>query len=168
MPGEWIRARLVRVTSDRELIAGADMVIAKYEALSIPDADRALVHTDVGFHNMVIDPDSIKPCGLFDYEGAAWADCHHDFRYLIFDLDRFEILDAAIAGYEAVANRRIARSRVLLYNAACAITFLADRAGTAPPEERPCGRTLAEDLRWAKRAISWVAAKAVTTTRTCC
>jgi hypothetical protein len=30
--------------------------------------------------------------GLFDYEGAAWADRHHDFRYLAFDLDRDELL----------------------------------------------------------------------------
>jgi len=149
-PGEWVRERLVHVATDLQLITGADAVIAKYEGLLIPETDRALVHTDVGFHNMAIDPASLKVCGLFDYEGAAWADRHHDFRYLIFDLaklGRFEVLDAAISVYEAALNRRIERRRIFLYNAACAITFLADRAGTGP-EERPCGRTLAEDLRW--------------------
>ncbi len=146
----------MHVATDLQLITGADAVIAKYEGLLIPETDRALVHTDVGFHNMAIDPASLKVCGLFDYEGAAWADRHHDFRYLIFDLaklGRFEVLDAAISVYEAALNRRIERRRIFLYNAACAITFLADRAGTGP-EERPCGRTLAEDLRWSKCAIA--------------
>jgi hypothetical protein len=119
----------------------------------IPEADRALVHTDVGFHNMAIDEKSLTVRGLFDYDGAAWADRHHDFRYLIFELGRFELLDAAISVYEGVLKRRIERSRILLYNAACAITFLADRAGTGP-DERPCGRTLAEDLRWSKGALA--------------
>jgi len=151
--GEWIRERLVRANTDPQLIAGADAVIARYEGLSIPEADRALVHTDVGFHNIAIEPTSLKVCGLFDYEGAAWADRHHDFRYLVFDLDRLELLDAAISVYEAAVNRRIARGRVFLYNAACAITFLAHRAGTGA-EDRPCGRTLAEDLGWCKHAIA--------------
>jgi hypothetical protein len=119
----------------------------------IPDADRALVHTDVGFHNMAIDAISLEVRGLFDYEGAAWADCHHDFRYLLYDFDRLEILNAAISVYEAAANRRIERGRVFLYNAACAITFLANRAGTRP-EDRTCGRSLAEDLQWSRHAIS--------------
>jgi aminoglycoside phosphotransferase (APT) family kinase protein len=137
----------------RQLIADADAVIAKYEGLSIPETDRALVHSDVAFHNMAIDATSLKVHGLFDYADAAWADRHHDFRYLIFDLDRCELLDAAISGYESALNRRIERERVFLYNAACAIAFLAHRAGTGP-EDRPCGRTLAEDLRWSKHAIA--------------
>ena len=45
------------------------------------------------------------------------------------------------------------RERVLLYNAACALTFLAARVDTRP-EERPCGRTLVEDLRWARIAVA--------------
>jgi hypothetical protein len=43
----------------------------------------------------------------------------------------------------------------LLYNAACAVTFLAFRADREP-EERWCGRTLAEDLHWSKLAIARV------------
>jgi hypothetical protein len=42
---------------------------------------------------------------------------------------------------------------VLLYNAACAVTFLAFRAGIAP-DTRWCGRTLAEDVRWSQHAIA--------------
>jgi len=48
---------------------------------------------------------------------------------------------------------RIDRSRVRLYNAACAISFLAFRRGV-PPDARSCGRTLAEDLRWVRFALS--------------
>jgi hypothetical protein len=55
--------------------------------------------------------------------------------------------------YEAALNRRIERRRVFLYNAACAVAFLAQRASTGP-EDRPCGRTLAEDLRWSRQAIA--------------
>src|SRR2546427_4524466 len=34
-----------------------------------------------GFHNLAIDATSLAVSGLFDYDGAAWADRHHDFRY---------------------------------------------------------------------------------------
>jgi hypothetical protein len=46
---------------------------------------------------------------------------------------------------------------VILYNAASAITFLAYRAGTAP-DERSCGRTLAQDLAWTRQAVARVLA----------
>ena len=152
-PGKWIRERLASVTPDPQLIAGAGAVIARYEGLLVPEDDRALVHTDVGFHNLGFEPASFEVCGIFDYEAAAWADRHHDFRYLIFDLDNFELLDAAVSVYEAALNRRIARNRIFLYNAACAITFLAYRAGTEP-QDRSCGRTLTEDVRWSVQAIA--------------
>lgn len=152
-PRDWISERLPSVVDDAELIARAGYVMEAYEGVSPEEGDRALVHTDVGFHNMGIDPNSLAVHGVFDYDGAAWADRHHDFRYLVFDLDRYEMLDAATAVYEAVVGCSIRRDRVLLYNAACAISYLAYRAGTEP-EERSCGRTLAEDLRWSKHAIA--------------
>jgi hypothetical protein len=150
---DWIHERLPRVVDDRHLIARAEAVIEAYESVAVQDTDRALVHCDVGFHNLGIDSQSFAVHGIFDYEGAAWADRHHDFRYLVFDLDRYEMLDAAASAYEAVVGYAIQRSRVLLYNAACAVTFLAYRAGIAP-DVRWCGRTLAQDLRWSKHAIA--------------
>lgn len=81
------------------------------------------------------------------------TDRHHDFRYLVFDVDQDDVLDAALAVYEPVTGRRIDRDRVLLYNAACAVTFLAYRDGI-PPDRRWCGRTLDEDLRWSRHAIA--------------
>ncbi len=152
-PREWVCERLKTVVDDPALIATAAEVMEAYEGVSVSEADRALVHADVGFHNLAIDPASQTVRGIFDYEEAAWADRHHDFRYLVFDLDRYELLDAALSVYEPMVGYRIERDRVLLYNAACAVTFLAYRAGTGP-EDRSCGRTLAEDVRWSRHAIA--------------
>ena len=150
---EWVRQSLPAVVDDRELWARADAVMAAYEAHLASDADSVLVHTDVGLHNLAIDPGTRAVRGLFDYDGAAWADRHHDFRYLVFDWDRQDMLEAALTAYEPVAGYRIDRRRVLLYNAACAVGFLGFRAGRQP-EERWCGRTLDEDLRWSRLAIA--------------
>jgi Ser/Thr protein kinase RdoA (MazF antagonist) len=152
-PRAWVCARLRHVVDDPGLRASAAAVMEAYERVPVSEADRALVHTDVGVHNLGFDPQSHTVHGIFDYDGAAWADRHHDFRYLVFDFDRYDILEAAVAAYEPVVGHRIQRARVLLYNAACAVSFLAYRAGT-PPEERSCGRTLAEDLRWSRLAIA--------------
>jgi aminoglycoside phosphotransferase len=151
-PRSWIRERLVRVVDDTKLLANADAIMAAYEAVPVREADRVLVHTDVGFHNLAVDRTSRVVHGLFDYDSAAWADRHHDFRYLVFDLDGDEMLNAACATYEPLVGCAIDRPRVLLYNAACALSFLAYRDGT-DPEQRSCGRTLAEDLRWSRHAI---------------
>ena len=91
--------------------------------------------------------------GLSDYAGAACADRHHDFRYLQFDYDCDDVLEAAAAAYEPSVGCAISRARVALYNAACAISFLAHRAGKLP-EEQCCGRTLPEDLLWTIHAIA--------------
>ena len=94
--------------------------------------------------------------GIFDYDGAAWADRHHDFRYLLFDVSREDMLDAALAVYEPATGRKLDRGRIRLYHAACAISYLAFRSGTRP-EQKSCGRTLAEDLRWVRIALSKIA-----------
>lgn len=150
---DWIRERLPRVVDDTRLIARAAAVIDAYENVVVEEADHALVHTDIGFHNLAIESESYTVQGIFDYDGAAWADRHHDFRYLLFDFARPEMLEAACSAYEPVAGRPIRRDRVLLYNAACAVTFLAFRAGHHAAE-RWCGRTLAEDVQWSQEAIA--------------
>jgi hypothetical protein len=151
----WVSGRLGSVIDDRRLIAHADTVMEAYEEVSVSEADRALVHTDLGLHNLAIDSASYAVGGIFDYDEAAWADRHHDFRYLVFDFERYDLLDAALSVYEPLVGRRIQLDRVFLYNAACALTFLARRAGTEP-EDRSCGRTLAQDLHWSKHAIAKV------------
>jgi aminoglycoside phosphotransferase (APT) family kinase protein len=152
---EWVSERLPLVVDDARAIARAMEVMDLYEHVPVEEADRALVHADVGFHNLAIDPESHAVNGIFDYEGAAWADRHHDFRYLVFAVERYDLFEAASSTYEAVVGRPIHRDRVLLYNAACAITFLAFRVGIEP-DELWCGRTLAQDLQWSNHAIAKV------------
>ena len=81
----------------------------------------------------------------------TWAEV--PCSYLLFNDDHGEpMLVAALEAYEPALGVRLDRGRIRLCNAACAIGFLAHRAGT-PPEARPCGRTLAEDLAWVKGAL---------------
>ena len=151
--GTWIRERLPRVVADHGLIRGLGEVIDRYEGMPVTGRDRALVHGDLGLHNLALDPETDAVNGVFDYDGAAWADRHHDFRYLLFDVGREDMLDAALEVYEPAVGRRLDRDRIRLYNAACAIGYLAFRSGVAP-DQKSCGRTLAEDLRWVRTALA--------------
>jgi aminoglycoside phosphotransferase (APT) family kinase protein len=55
------RRGLIRVLAD---------VIEEYEGVAVDPADRALVHGDLGLHNLALDPaDAVN--GVFDYDGAA-------------------------------------------------------------------------------------------------
>jgi hypothetical protein len=61
------------------------------------------------------------------------------------------MLAVALAVYEPGVGRAVDRGRVALYNAASCFSFLATRPDD--PDARWCGRTLAEDLRWARAAL---------------
>ena len=155
-PGHWIRERLPRVVDDDDFIRIMNEAIERYEDVPVGANDRALVHGDVGLHNLAFDLQSDTVNGIFDYDSAAWADRHHDFRYLLFEVDREDMLESALDVYEPETSRHIDRDRVRLYNAACAISFLASRVGVAP-DDSLCGRTLAEDLRWVRWAVAKLA-----------
>jgi hypothetical protein len=151
-----IQERLPGVVDDRGLVRRLEEVIEMYEGTPVETDDCALVHGDFGLHNLATDPETNGINGVFDYDGAAWVDRHHDFRYLLFDIGRDDMLDAALEVYEPAIGRTLDRDRIGLYNAACAIGFLAYRAGV-PPEQKSCGRTLAEDLRWVRGALARLA-----------
>jgi hypothetical protein len=152
-PGEWVRSRLPRVVDDPRLVSRLDRIFRSYEEVTVRAEDRVLVHGDLGLHNIAVDPLTAQVRGVFDYDGAAWADRHHDFRYLIFHSTHEEALEAALAIYEPALDRKLDRNRIRLYNAACAIGFLANRCGV-PAHEKSCGRTLAEDLSWVHDALA--------------
>jgi hypothetical protein len=154
-PVDWTRERLPEVIDDAPLLAGIGRVLDIQEALDVPDGDRVLVHGDLGVHNIAVDPATADLQGVFDYDGAAWDDRHLDFRYFIFDHEHEDLLEAAIVAYEPAAGRSIDRRRVRLYNAASAICYLAFRRGVAA-DVRHCGRTLAEDLAWVRKAVDVV------------
>jgi aminoglycoside phosphotransferase (APT) family kinase protein len=153
VPAAQILAALPEVIDDADIRAAAPRLFAALAAL--PDHDRVLVHGDLGLHNVALDPDTDAVLGVFDYGDACFADRHLDFRYLVFDVGADETLEAALAVYEPATGVTIDRARVLLENAGCALSFLAERRGH-PPEARPCGRTLAEDLRWVRGALARV------------
>jgi len=154
--GDWIRARLPLVVDDADLVHTAECIMERYEAVTVDARDEVLLHGDVGLHNLAFDPETGAVNGMFDYDGAAWADRHHDFRYLLFDVGREDMLNAALAVYEPAVGRAIDRDRLRLYNAACAVSFLAFRSGALPDQES-CGRTLGDDLRWVRTALSALA-----------
>jgi aminoglycoside phosphotransferase len=151
-PSDRIRQSLPEVIDDRALLADIDRVLDAYDAVTVADDDRVLVHGDLGLHNVAVDPVTAEVRGVFDYDEASWSDRHHDFRYLIFHHEHDEALEAALAVYEPALGRTLSRERIRLYNAACAIGFLALHRGV-PPDARSCGRTLAEDLQWARGAL---------------
>jgi Ser/Thr protein kinase RdoA (MazF antagonist) len=142
-PRAWIAERLPRVVDDAALVARAAAVMARWEALRTPDEDRVLVHTDIGFHNLALDPETLAVRGVFDWEDACRADRHLDFRHLVLPSDAQPLLDAAIAAYEAAAGRTPSRERIRLHNAAVAVSHLAFR-------------TLDEDLAWTRLAVGRV------------
>ena len=152
-PPTWIRDRLPRVIQEVGLLREIETILGEYERLQVEAVDCVLVHSDIGLHNLAFDPDTLTVQGIFDYDGAAWADRHHDFRYLVFDFDRSEVLESALAIYEPAIGVRLSRQRIYLYNAVCAFSFLAYRLGT-PEDEKSCGQTLAQDLRWSRWAIA--------------
>src|ERR1700722_12552805 len=70
-PSDWILERLPRVVTDDALIASIHDLLERYDGVPVTDADRALVHNDVGFHNLALDPTTYAVRGIFDYENAA-------------------------------------------------------------------------------------------------
>jgi Phosphotransferase enzyme family len=150
-PSESLIERIATIVGDRALIAAIERMLADYQRIAIEPADRVLVHGDLGLHNIVMQDDEVV--GVFDYDGAAWTDRHHDFRYLTFLWERETMLEAALDVYEPAVGRTLDRRRIDLYNAACGASFLALRIGTGP-DERPAGRTLAEDLAWVRGALA--------------
>lgn len=152
-PSDWMRQRLPRVVDDRGLLADIHRTLDIYDAVTVEDDDKVLVHGDLGLHNIAVDPASSEVRGVFDYGGASWSDRHNDFRYLLFHHEHDDALEAALEVYEPAVGRSIRRDRVLLCNAACAISFLALRAGR-PAEQKSCGRTLAEDLVWVRGILA--------------
>jgi aminoglycoside phosphotransferase (APT) family kinase protein len=151
-PSEALWPRLPQVVTDSRLLRAIERVVRRYEdgLVATAPGDRVLLHGDLGLHNIVLVPGSDAVAGLFDYDGAAFSDRHQDFRYLVLPGIHKALLDGALEVYEPALGSRLDRDLVRLGNAASAVGFLAFRCGT-PPEERSCGRTLAEDLDW----LSW-------------
>lgn len=151
LPEDQLWAALPKVTDDVALLKRIEAVLKRYKVEQ--EGHIVLSHGDLGLHNLVLDPARERLAGIFDYDGAALSDRHHDFKYLVFQQGSEALFEAAVAAYEPATGVRINRDRVMLYNTACAIGFLAFRLGH-PPEEVWCGRTLADDLDWVGRGLA--------------
>ena len=153
-PQDRLWASLPDLVLDAGLLRDIGYALRRYEGqLQDEVYDHVLIHGDLGFHNIALVPGTDQVAGVFDYDSASWADRHQDFRYLIFPGSEHEDeLDGALEAYETATGIQLDRDRIRLCNAACAIGFLAFRSG-APPEARPCGRTLDEDLSWVSDAL---------------
>jgi len=153
-----IRQHVPQVVDDSALIHQIEQLLNRYDNLLVSSEDKVLIHTDIGCHNLVFNPKTFEVIGIFDYDGAAWGDRHHDFRYLPFAKDVSAMLDAALAVYEPAMDKTLSRRRIYLYNAMCAFSYLAYRVGTVP-EENSCGRTLGQDMDWCRWAIATLQAR---------
>lgn len=151
-PSARIAADLPHVVDDRALVDRALATIETYEREAAGTEHRVLTHGDLGLHNLAFAADGAV-AGIFDYDDAALADRHKDFALLLFDTLDVALLQSAIAAYRSAGGTAIDPARVALFNAAAAIGFLADRRGSGP-DDRPAGRTLAEDLAWTRLALS--------------
>jgi aminoglycoside phosphotransferase (APT) family kinase protein len=151
-PRAQVERDLKRVVDDRSLIARALALIERHEDGVEREAEWVLTHCDLGFHNMVVDEVG-NVIGIFDYDDAAFANRHIDFRYLLLEKSDEVLLEAAVSAYCAAGGANIDPARVRVLNAASAVGFLAFRAGHGP-DDRPAGRTLVEDLRWTRLALA--------------
>jgi aminoglycoside phosphotransferase (APT) family kinase protein len=82
------------VIDDPPLLEEIRLALKMYDGIVAVADDHVLVHGDLGLHNIAVDPATIEVRGVFDYDGAAWADRHHDFRYLLFDHRQDNALEA--------------------------------------------------------------------------
>ncbi len=142
---------LPQVVQDPRLLERINLALEQRAAS--PVGRPVLVHADLGLHNTVVNPDSLRVTGVIDYEGAVFGDRHQDFAYMVFQQREEPMLEGAVAAYEPATGIKIDRDRVFLLNAVAAIGFLGFRYGHSP-EERWCGRTLEEDLTWTHAALA--------------
>lgn len=143
---------LPEIIQDAKLLGRIQLALERRAA--IRDDHPVLVHTDLGVHNIVVDPDTLRLAGVIDYEGAVFGDRHQDFSLMVFQQHEEPVLEGALSAYEPATGMKIDRDRVLLLNAVAAIGFLGFRYGH-PPEEVWCGRTLDQDLAWAHEALAF-------------
>lgn len=162
-PPAYLRARVpgsLRAPSPRPGAAGRALerrmlaVIDRYER-ALDDAraaDEALVHDDLGSHNLVFEPRSKRLVGVFDFAGAGWRDRHLDFKFLPSYGDA--LLETALTEYEARAGVRPSRARVRTYHAATAIAYLAWRVDDPVAHDRDSGRDFAGAVTWIEEAVT--------------
>ena len=152
-PLPWIRERLPQVLGTQHpLLPRLNTLLRHYEALIDRQRDPVPAHTDLGLHNLVVDPETAMPRGIIDFDAAAYVDRHLDFRYCVLGTNESALFERALKSYLDATGRTLERKTIYLHNALSACSYIANRAGHAP-EAAWCGRTLIEDCHWADEAL---------------
>jgi aminoglycoside phosphotransferase (APT) family kinase protein len=151
-PLAWIRERLPKVIGQHALLPRLNALLRHYEALMDRQRDPVPAHTDLGLHNLVVDPETFAPRGIIDFDASAYVDRHMDFRYCVLDVEDFTFFDHALKSYGHATGVMLERRTIFLHNALSACCYLANRLGQ-PADEPWCGRTLAEDMAWCDEAL---------------
>lgn len=148
-----IRENLPQVLDARSpLLPRLSALLRHYEALIDRQHDPVPAHTDLGFHNLVVDPESGLPRGVIDFDASAYVDRHLDFRYCVLDTPDTSLLDRALKSYFDATGRTLETKKIYLHNALSACSYLASRVGQ-DANTKCCGRTLAEDSAWTDTAL---------------
>jgi aminoglycoside phosphotransferase (APT) family kinase protein len=152
-PLMWIRENLPEVLDAKSaLLPRLNALLRHYEVLIDRQHDPVPAHTDLGLHNLVVDPESGLPRGVIDFDAAAYVDRHLDFRYFVFNTADNSLLERALKSYYEATGRTLETKKVYLHNALSACSYLANRVGH-DASEAWYGRTLAEDLAWVDMAL---------------
>jgi aminoglycoside phosphotransferase (APT) family kinase protein len=155
-PLMWIRDNLPRVLGAQSpLLPRLNALLRHYEALIDRQHDPVPAHTDLGLHNLVVDPESGLPRGIIDFDAAAYVDRHLDFRYCVLDTHDSSLLERALKGYYEATGHTLEKKKIYLHNALSACSYLANRVNH-DASEAWCGRTLAEDIAWVDAALKRV------------
>ena len=141
-----LHRRLVGCLPDPALAPALDAVLERCVALGEEEAGRVLIHGDPCAANLVIDPESGRLVGMFDFEYAAWADRHDDFYALHSFGDVFT--ERALAAYAAASGVRPSLRRAAAYHVYAAFYALAEALTAGDPGK------VAKQLGWVHGALA--------------
>lgn len=143
------RLREVVPSLPAEIRTLADAALDRYAAL--PPDDHVLVHNDVATHNLAFDPTTHRVVGVFDFEEAARADRHRDFKYLPSYGPR--ITERVLARYCERTGVVISVERMRLLHVATALSFWAWRECDPDAHDSLSGRDRELALAWIGMAL---------------
>jgi aminoglycoside phosphotransferase (APT) family kinase protein len=132
-----------------EIHARVHAVLDRYAAL--PPDDPVLVHNDVGTHNLAFDPATHRVTGIFDFEEAARADRHRDFKYLPSYGPR--ITARVLELYRERTGVEISVERMRLLHFATALSFWVWRESDPEAHDRLSSRNRDQALAWIGLAL---------------
>jgi aminoglycoside phosphotransferase (APT) family kinase protein len=143
------RLRPVIASLPAEIRGLSHSALDRYAALE-PEPD-VLVHNDLALHNLAFDPSTLRVAGLFDFEEAARAGRHRDFKYMPSYGPR--ITERVLDLYRERSGTTIDVARMRLLHFASALSFWAWREADPVGHDRGSGRDRDVALAWVGMAL---------------